>query len=129
MPEGNPVTGPGADRGMVFQSYTLFRGSPSGRMSALGFAKRRAGKAGVTVDSYIDKVGPRGFEDHWPKQLRAACTAYGDGVRAPPTTQRSYFSTSRSARSDNQTRGLMQELLLGIWERGATHSHLRHPRH
>jgi NitT/TauT family transport system ATP-binding protein len=69
--EGSAITGPGADRGMVFQSYTLFPWLSIRENVAFGLRERGIGakEKWEIVDSYIDKVGLRGFENHWPKQL------------------------------------------------------------
>ena len=68
---GKAVTGPGADRGMVFQSYTLFPWLTIRENVAFGLRERGVAEKEKweIVDSYIDKVGLRGFENHWPKQL------------------------------------------------------------
>ena len=71
---GQEVKGPGADRGMVFQSYTLFPWLTIRENVAFGLRERGVAEKEKwdIVDSYIDKVGLRGFENHWPKQLSGA---------------------------------------------------------
>ena len=117
--EGNPVTGPGADRGMVFQSYTLFPWLTI--RQNVGFGLREKGvpekQAREIVDSYIDKVGLRGFEDHWPKQLSGGMQQRTAIARALANDPKILLLDEPFGALDNQTRGLMQELLLGIWER------------
>jgi NitT/TauT family transport system ATP-binding protein len=117
--EGKPVTGPGADRGMVFQSYTLFPWLTI--RQNVGFGLREKGlpekEAREIVDSYIDKVGLRGFENHWPKQLSGGMQQRTAIARALANDPKILLLDEPFGALDNQTRGLMQELLLGIWER------------
>jgi len=69
--DGRRITGPGADRGMVFQSYTLFPWLTVAQNIAFGLREQGRPEAEIReiVASYIEKVGLRGFENHWPKQL------------------------------------------------------------
>ena len=69
--DGAAVTEPGADRGMVFQSYTLFPWLTVEQNIAFGLRER-----GMPPDAraaiarrYIEQVGLVGFERHWPRQL------------------------------------------------------------
>lgn len=117
--EGQPVRGPGADRGMVFQSYTLFPWLTI--RQNVGFGLREKGvpekQAREVVDNYIDKVGLRGFENHWPKQLSGGMQQRTAIARALANDPKILLLDEPFGALDNQTRGLMQELLLGIWER------------
>ena len=113
------VLGPGADRGMVFQSYTLFPWLTVEQNIAFGL--REAGVAETQqkdiVASYIDKVGLRGFENHWPKQLSGGMQQRTAIARALANDPAILLLDEPFGALDNQTRALMQELLLGIWER------------
>ena len=116
---GQPVKGPGADRGMVFQSYTLFpwltiRENVAFGLREKGMAEKEKNEI---VDSYLDKVGLRGFENHWPKQLSGGMQQRTAIARALANNPRILLLDEPFGALDNQTRGLMQELLLGIWER------------
>lgn len=117
--EGNEIKGPGADRGMVFQSYTLFPWLTVRENVAFGLRERGlpASSSKEIVDSYIDKVGLRGFEDHWPKQLSGGMQQRTAIARALANEPKILLLDEPFGALDNQTRGLMQELLLGIWER------------
>lgn len=70
---GEPVTGPGPDRAMVFQSYALmpWRNVRSNVKFGLQFRKGGVGRAEAEerIDRYIDMVGLRGFEKSYPYQL------------------------------------------------------------
>lgn len=116
---GREITGPGADRGMVFQSYTLFPWLTVRENVAFGLRERRVAEKEKweIVDSYIDKVGLRGFENHWPKQLSGGMQQRTAIARALANGPEILLLDEPFGALDNQTRGLMQELLLGIWER------------
>jgi NitT/TauT family transport system ATP-binding protein len=117
--DGRTVTGPGADRGMVFQSYTLFPWLTVRQNIGFGLAEKGVSDAQQReiVESYIDKVGLRGFENHWPKQLSGGMQQRTAIARALANDPAMLLLDEPFGALDNQTRSLMQELLLGIWER------------
>jgi len=117
--EGREVTAPGADRGMVFQSYTLFPWLTVRQNIGFGLQERGVPERerNEIVASYIDKVGLRGFENHWPKQLSGGMQQRTAIARALANDPKILLLDEPFGALDNQTRGLMQELLLGIWER------------
>ena len=69
--DGQPVAGPGADRGMVFQSYTLFPWLTIEQNVRFGLRERGMSDAAQKErsDFFMARVGLRGFEHHFPKQL------------------------------------------------------------
>jgi NitT/TauT family transport system ATP-binding protein len=109
--DGQTVTGPGADRGMVFQSYTLFPWLTV-RQNVL-FGTRSAPEK---ADGLIAKVGLRGFHDHYPKMLSGGMQQRTALARALANDPKILLLDEPFGALDNQTRSLMQELLLGIWE-------------
>ncbi|QFU16308.1 ABC transporter ATP-binding protein [Microvirga thermotolerans] len=117
--KGREITGPGADRGMVFQSYTLFPWLTVAENIAYGLREKGVPPATrrEIVASYIEKVGLRGFENHYPKQLSGGMQQRTAIARALANDPAILLLDEPFGALDNQTRSLMQELLLGIWER------------
>src|SRR5687767_11943645 len=69
--DGRRIEGPGADRGMVFQSYTLFPWLTVLDNVCFGLRERglpRTQQVEAARD-FIARVGLTGFENHYPKQL------------------------------------------------------------
>jgi NitT/TauT family transport system ATP-binding protein len=116
---GRVVTGPGADRGMVFQSYTLFPWLTVAENIGYGLRERGVPQAerAEIVRAYIEKIGLRGFEHHFPKQLSGGMQQRTAIARALANDPAILLLDEPFGALDNQTRALMQELLLGIWER------------
>jgi len=116
---GREIKGPGADRGMVFQSYTLFPWLTVAENIAYGLREKGIPKSERQdiVASYIEKVGLRGFENHYPKQLSGGMQQRTAIARALANDPAILLLDEPFGALDNQTRALMQELLLGIWER------------
>jgi NitT/TauT family transport system ATP-binding protein len=116
--DGAAVTGPGADRGMVFQSYTLFPWLTVRQNICFGLRER--GMAQAEQDEiaahYVARVGLAGFEHHYPKMLSGGMQQRTAIARALANGPKILLLDEPFGALDNQTRGLMQELLLGIWE-------------
>ena len=115
---GRPVEGPGADRGMVFQSYTLFPWLTIEQNIRFGLRERDMPEAQQKERAayFIAKVGLRGFEQHFPKQLSGGMQQRTAIARALANDPKILLMDEPFGALDNQTRVLMQELLLGIWE-------------
>jgi len=116
--DGRVVDGPGADRGMVFQSYTLFPWLTVAQNIRFGLREKGVSEAlqKERSDYFIAKVGLRGFENHFPKQLSGGMQQRTAIARALANDPKILLMDEPFGALDNQTRVLMQELLLGIWE-------------
>ncbi len=116
--DGTAVAGPGADRGMVFQSYTLFPWLTIRENVCFGLRERRSSHAEQDERSayWLAKVGLTGFEHHYPKQLSGGMQQRTAIARALANDPKILLLDEPFGALDNQTRSLMQELLLAIWE-------------
>ena len=116
--DGARIQGPGADRGMVFQSYTLFPWLSVRENVCFGLRERGLPRAEQleAAQGFIQKVGLIGFENHFPKQLSGGMQQRTAIARALANNPRILLMDEPFGALDHQTRELMQELLLGIWE-------------
>jgi ABC-type nitrate/sulfonate/bicarbonate transport system ATPase subunit len=119
--DGQRIVGPGADRGMVFQSYTLFPWLTVLDNVCFGLRERGWSRERQleVARSFIAQVGLRGFESHYPKQLSGGMQQRTALARALANAPRMLLMDEPFGALDHQTREQMQELLLGIWERQA----------
>jgi NitT/TauT family transport system ATP-binding protein len=109
--DGQPVERPGPDRGMVFQSYTLFPWLTVRQNVLFGSRAKEE-----VAHRLIGEVGLRGFENHYPKMLSGGMQQRTALARALANDPKILLLDEPFGALDNQTRALMQELLLGIWE-------------
>ena len=116
--DGRRITGPGADRGMVFQSCTLFPWLTVRDNVCFGLRERGLPREQQLeiANGFLQKVGLKGFENHYPKQLSGGMQQRTALARALANNPRMLLMDEPFGALDHQTRELMQELLLGIWE-------------
>ena len=117
--DGSAVSGPGADRGFVFQSYTLFPWLTVAQNIAFGLREKGVAER-ERLDiarNWADRVGLSSFVDHYPKQLSGGMQQRTAIARALANDPKILLLDEPFGALDNQTRSLMQEMLLGIWER------------
>lgn len=115
--EGQPVRGPGPDRGMVFQSYTLFPWLTVKRNVMFGL--EATGRGGPQAESearqWIDLVGLADFENAYPHELSGGMKQRVAIARALANQPKILFMDEPFGALDAQTRASMQRHLLEIW--------------
>ncbi|MGH6763753.1 MAG: ABC transporter ATP-binding protein [Phyllobacterium sp.] len=116
--DGAPVRGPGRDRGFVFQTYSLFEWMTVEGNILFALEKSKLSKAEKTemVAHFIHAVGLSGFEKAFPKQLSGGMRQRVAIARALVYKPSLLLMDEPFGALDAQTRGMMQELLLKIWE-------------
>lgn len=114
---GDKVEGPGADRGMVFQGYTLFPWLTV--RQNIEFGLKRRGLPGdeirTIVEFYLGEVGLAKFAEHYPKQLSGGMMQRVAIARALANDPQILLMDEPFGALDSQTRLQMQQLLLQVW--------------
>lgn len=115
--ENHPVKGPGPDRGMVFQGYTLFPWLTVKKNVMFGLSI--AGHSNITAESeamqWIDLVGLADFANAYPNQLSGGMKQRVAIARALANQPRVLLMDEPFGALDAQTRSHMQSYLIDIW--------------
>lgn len=114
--EGKPVTAPGADRGMVFQGYSLFPWLTVQKNVEFGLKMKKVPKVQreKTAREYIQLVGLSGFENALPKQLSGGMKQRVAIARTLANSPEILLMDEPFGALDAQTRMVMQELLARV---------------
>jgi len=117
--DGQPVAGPGPDRGIVFQHFALFpwktvRGNILYGLERQGMPKEEREKRAL---DFIELVGLSGFEDSYPSQLSGGMKQRTAIARTLAFDPKILLMDEPFGALDAQTRGLMQRELMLIWQR------------
>ncbi len=117
--EGKPVTGPGRDRGMVFQGYTLFPWLTVKKNVMFGLEVNNDGTTDAEAQArqWLDLVGLEKFADAYPHQLSGGMKQRVAIVRALANQPRILLMDEPFGALDAQTRARMQAHLLEIWRK------------
>ncbi len=120
--DGQAIEGPGRDRGVVFQSYTLFPWLTVEKniLFALKSSKISNKEKSDLVKHYIKSVGLNGFEHSYPKELSGGMKQRVAIARALVYKPSVLLMDEPFGALDAQTRGMMQELLLNVWQEHKT---------
>jgi len=116
--DGRPVEGPGADRGMVFQGYTLFPWLTVKKNVMFGMKMKglKSKTAEASAMHWLDLVGLAKFADHFPSQLSGGMKQRVAIARSLANEPRILLMDEPFGALDAQTRASMQHHLLKIWE-------------
>jgi NitT/TauT family transport system ATP-binding protein len=127
--DGRPITGPGPDRSMVFQSPSLLPWRTVLRNVTYGLELRHVPlrEAISKAQAMIQLVGLAGFEHHHPTELSGGMQQRVNLARALVTDPEVILLDEPFAALDAQTREFMQAELLRIWgETGKTAVFITH---
>jgi NitT/TauT family transport system ATP-binding protein len=117
MIDGQIVTGPGTDRGMVFQDSCLMPWRTVFKNVIFGLECQGLDNAegAVRARQFIKLVGLEGFEDHYPHELSGGMQQRCNLARALTVDPKILIMDEPFAALDAQTREIMQLELLRIW--------------
>jgi NitT/TauT family transport system ATP-binding protein len=117
--DGQPLRGPDPERGLVFQQHTLFPWKKVIDNVAFGLKMK-----GMPRDErhkraceLLELVGLAGFEQHYPFQLSGGMQQRVEIARVLINHPRVMLMDEPFGALDAQTRMMMQQLLLEVWER------------
>jgi NitT/TauT family transport system ATP-binding protein len=120
--EDRPIVGPGEDRGMVFQGYTLFpwltvrQNIEYGpKLKGVPILERRR-----ISNYYLKMIRLDAFANHYPKQLSGGMKQRVAIARALANKPKVLLMDEPFGALDAQTKLEMQELLLEVWEKEKT---------
>ena len=116
--DGKAVHGPGPDRGMVFQGYTLFPWRTVKQNVMFGLQMAGRGRMASEEDAlqWIDLVGLEKFANSYPHQLSGGMKQRVAIARALANQPRILLMDEPFGALDAQTRARMQGYLLEIWK-------------
>lgn len=120
--DGEAVPGPGADRGMVFQSYTLFPWLTVAENIAFGLKLRHLSRSDIKqrVGYYLEVVGLSQFAKAYPKQLSGGMKQRVAIARALANQPEVLLMDEPFGALDCQTKEQMQLFLLELWKQTHT---------
>jgi NitT/TauT family transport system ATP-binding protein len=119
---GVPITGPGADRSMVFQHYSLFPWMTARDNVAFGIKQIKKDLSRkerfIKADSFLAKVGLEVFTHKYPEQLSGGMQQRVAIARALAMDTEILLMDEPFGAVDAKNRSILQELLLRLWEGG-----------
>jgi NitT/TauT family transport system ATP-binding protein/sulfonate transport system ATP-binding protein len=117
--DGKPVTGPGSDRGMVFQDYALFPWMTVRQNISFGPRQRHLAREEIdqTTDEFVRMVGLERFADRYPNQLSGGMKQRVAIARVLANNANILLMDEPFGALDALTREQLQNELLQIWRR------------
>jgi len=116
---GNAISGPGSDRGMVFQDYALFPWMTVRENISFGPRQRQLPRQEIekTTDEFIRMVGLERFADRYPNQLSGGMKQRVAIARVLANNANILLMDEPFGALDALTREQLQHELLQIWAR------------
>jgi NitT/TauT family transport system ATP-binding protein len=119
---GTPIEAPGADRGIVFQEHTLFEWMTVKENVTFGLTcnpriRRQITDPDRRAQECIDLVGLTGFETTYPNFLSGGMKQRAAIARSLAPDPRILLMDEPFGALDAQTRYVMQQELLRVWQR------------
>ena len=120
--DSEPVTGPGADRGMVFQDYTLYPWMQVQKNVEFGLKLQGVDKKARREQAsyYLEMVGLTQFAQALPKELSGGMKQRVAIARALTSRPKILLMDEPFGALDAQTKETMQQFLLELWEKTGT---------
>ena len=117
--DGKRITGPGPDRGMVFQEYALFPWMTITQNIAFGLEVQKKSKAEIdlTVNQLLELLHLTDFRDRFPKDLSGGRRQRGAIARVLALDSPIMLMDEPFGALDALTRRNLQDELLRIWEK------------
>ncbi|GEP10158.1 ABC transporter ATP-binding protein [Methylobacterium gnaphalii] len=117
--DGEAISGPSADRGMIFQQYSLFpwktvRENVEFGLKMSGVSRAERERRARTL---LGLAGLTPFENHYPDRLSGGMKQRVGIVRALATGPRILLLDEPFGALDAQTRLIMQQILTNMWQR------------
>lgn len=116
--DNEPIAGPGADRGMVFQAFSLFPWLTVQKNVEFGLSLRRVPTAQRTqqAQQLLKHFGLAAFANEYPKALSGGMKQRVALARALANDPQILLMDEPFGALDAQTRTSMQEFVLRVWE-------------
>jgi NitT/TauT family transport system ATP-binding protein len=117
--DGEPVAGPSADRGMVFQQYSLFPWKTVRENVEFGLKMKgmERGQREKSARTLLGLAGLLSFENQYPDNLSGGMKQRVGILRALATGPKVLLLDEPFGALDAQTRVIMQQILNNIWQR------------
>jgi len=117
--DGNPVRGPGSDRGMVFQKYSLYPWLSAADNVAFGMRLQGRSRSEVRERTgyFLEVVGLQDAANRLPRELSGGMQQRVAIARALAADPKVLLLDEPFGALDLQIRESMQEFLFLLWER------------
>ena len=120
--DGEVITDPGPDRGMVFQQHSLFEWKTV--LQNIAFGPRVSGRGNGSPErearAFLEMIGLSKYADSYPKELSGGMQQRVGIARALANYPSVLLMDEPFGALDSQTRAMMQESLVSIWREFGT---------